>query len=143
MNEFKTIHLGGFNLETVRDEEQDLSNTLRLKRQALLDPIKVQHRAYLEISWGGQESVGVELDKEVIVIGRHPACEISLPLTNVSRNHSRVVRQGDEYFIEDLQSTNGTYVNGVRVVRCVLRNNDQIQVGDARILFIEEKTRRQ
>ena len=36
---------------------------------------------------------------------------------------------------------NGTYVNGIRVLKCILRNNDQIDIGEAKIVFIEEKTR--
>lgn len=48
----------------------------------------------------------------------------------------------DEIFddiIEDLNSTNGTYVNGVRVNRCILRHNDLIRIGDATILFSQQK----
>ena len=41
--------------------------------------------------------------------------------------------------IEDLESTNGLFVNGVKVVRCALRNNDQIELGGVRLLFNEEK----
>lgn len=143
MNEYKTVHLAPFKTETVRDEKTDkeLTNTLRLNRKAVLEPIKVEHHAYLEISWGGEETIGVELAKDKISVGRHPSCDIPIPLTNISREHSRFLYNGSEYYIEDLNSTNGTYVNGVRIVKCILRNNDQIQIGDAKILFIEEKTR--
>ena len=42
--------------------------------------------------------------------------------------------------MEDMNSTNGVYVNGVRVVKCVLRDNDQIEMGGVKIIFKEEKT---
>jgi pSer/pThr/pTyr-binding forkhead associated (FHA) protein len=141
MNDNKTVHLGRVPQEIASGEEQNLTHTMRLSRKAVLDPIRVEQRAYLEISWGGQENIGVELARDDVRIGRHPACDIPIPLSNVSREHARVLHRGDEYAVEDLNSTNGTFVNGVRVVRCVLRNNDQIQLGDAKILFFEEKTR--
>jgi pSer/pThr/pTyr-binding forkhead associated (FHA) protein len=126
------------------DEEKDetLSNTMRIDRKEVMRPIQVRHHAYLEVSGLKPHPVGFELDKESVTIGRHPSCDIHLPLANISRTHSRVVQENDEYFVEDLGSTNGTFVNSTRVVRCVLRNNDQIQIGEARIVFVEEKSRK-
>ena len=73
-------------------------------------------------------------------IGRSPPCRIQLRRAIVSRSHARVTFRNEEYHLEDLGSTNGTYVNGIKVERCILRNNDQIDIGGVKMLFSEQKT---
>jgi pSer/pThr/pTyr-binding forkhead associated (FHA) protein len=72
------------------------------------------------------------LDGE-LTIGRAPGCAVALPSdTFVSQMHARVFRRGDEYWLEDLGSTNGTLVNGRKVDRAVpvpVRRGDRVQVG--------------
>jgi pSer/pThr/pTyr-binding forkhead associated (FHA) protein len=89
----------------------------------------------------GLEPKRVELGRGEITIGRDKECNIHLPLPNASRKHARLFAKGEEFLIEDLNSTNGTVVNGVRISRCVLRNNDQIRIGEARMQFIHQKFR--
>jgi pSer/pThr/pTyr-binding forkhead associated (FHA) protein len=64
-----------------------------------------------------------------MVIGRLPDCDVVLPDTNVSRRHARIYRDGTDVVVEDLGSTNGTKVNGVRVARKVLSPGDRILLG--------------
>ena len=85
----------------------------------------------------GLKPITFELDELGSMIGRCSDCRIQLQLPHVSRMHARVSRFDEEFLIEDLESTNGTFVNGVRIHKCVLRNNDQIQIGEAKILYIE------
>jgi len=68
---------------------------------------------------------------EEISIGRAPGCAVALPTdTFVSQVHARVFRRGDEYWVEDLGSTNGTLVNGRRLTGpAPLRKGDRLQVG--------------
>jgi pSer/pThr/pTyr-binding forkhead associated (FHA) protein len=80
-----------------------------------------------------------ELSERAVVIGRSAECDIQLGVQNVSRNHAQVVFHDEEYLIEDLESTNGVFVNGIKVVKCVLRNNDQIEIGGVKLVFNEEK----
>ncbi len=70
------------------------------------------------------------LDEE-LTIGRAQGCAVALPTdTFVSQMHARVFRQGDDYWVEDLGSTNGTLVNGRKVDGAVpLRRGDRVQVG--------------
>jgi hypothetical protein len=70
------------------------------------------------------------LDGE-LTIGRAPGCAVALPSdTFVSQVHARVFRRGDDYWVEDLGSTNGTSVNGRKLVGAVpLRRGDRVQVG--------------
>lgn len=95
--------------------------------------------SYLKITGGGKDRV-IELQKQEIIIGRGTKCGIRLPLKTVSRKHARLSLRNGEYSIEDLGSVNGTYVNGKKVAKCVLRNNDQIDIGEVKILLYEDQT---
>lgn len=75
------------------------------------------------------------LENEKIVIGRSADCDITLDDDNVSREHLAVYQQNDEFYVEDLVSTNGTYLNSVRIVKCLLRPNDSIHLGAHVIVF--------
>jgi pSer/pThr/pTyr-binding forkhead associated (FHA) protein len=55
--------------------------------------------------------------------------------------HARIIYRNEEYQIEDLGSTNGVYVNGIKVEKCILREQDVIEIGGVKILFVEEKIR--
>ena len=49
------------------------------------------------------------------VLGRHPDCDVVLDVGAVSRQHARITKSGEDYLVEDLQSRNGTFLNGARV----------------------------
>jgi pSer/pThr/pTyr-binding forkhead associated (FHA) protein len=123
------------------DSTTNLQNTNPLSRRAVMKHIVFHHSAYLEINGVQPKPVGIELHEKSAVLGRSPDCEIPLPVTEVSRHHARISYQNEEYHVEDLDSTNGTMVNGVSIKKCVLRNNDQIQIGEITIIFVEERTR--
>jgi pSer/pThr/pTyr-binding forkhead associated (FHA) protein len=109
-------------------------------REAFIGEIPMKQRAYLEITGIDKETKVVELRKEETVIGRTRECDIPLPSNNVSRKHACVGFRNEEYHIKDLNSTNGVYVNGVKIEKCVLRNLDQIEIGGIKLLFNEEQT---
>lgn len=70
-----------------------------------------------------------ELGEEV-TLGRSPGCGVSVPDTTVSQLHARLFRDNGTLYIEDLGSTNGTFVNKVRVGGPVaLKRGDRVQVG--------------
>jgi hypothetical protein len=99
----------------------------------------VSESAYLEIT-GSEEKDGIfELGEGEVVIGRSPECDIHLEVQNVSRKHARVLFQNEEYFIEDLESKNGVLVNEIKVVKCILRNSDQIEIGGVKMVFNERE----
>ncbi|MBS0194806.1 MAG: GGDEF domain-containing protein [Proteobacteria bacterium] len=77
----------------------------------------------------------VELGEQPILVGRSPDCGIALQHPSVSRNHCRVWHADDAFWIEDLGSTNHTYLNGLQVGRAQLRDGDQISVGGNAIKF--------
>ena len=67
--------------------------------------------------------------RDMTVIGRREDCDLRIPLGEVSRKHCRIVRDGDTLKLEDLGSSNGTFLNGQRVQEAVLSPGDTIQVG--------------
>ncbi|MCS7010796.1 MAG: FHA domain-containing protein [Anaerolineales bacterium] len=71
------------------------------------------------------------LDGEVITIGREPSNMIAINDAEVSRRHARLEKRGTAYIIQDLGSTNGTFVNGVRISGAqVLNPGDQVSLGE-------------
>jgi len=78
------------------------------------------------------EYQGADYDLEdEMTIGRAPGCAVALTADNfVSQVHARIFRRGDEYWVEDLGSTNGTLLNGHRVTGAApLRKGDRLQFG--------------
>jgi hypothetical protein len=72
----------------------------------------------------------LELDDQECIIGRDPGCRIVVNRIDVSRLHARIFREGGRYILADLDSSNGTYVNGRRISEPQqLQNEDQISVG--------------
>jgi diguanylate cyclase (GGDEF)-like protein len=77
----------------------------------------------------------VELGDTPVTIGRGADCTIALPHPSVSRLHCRVWRDGNRFRIEDMESTNRTFLNGTPVTRAELRDGDQIGVGSNTLKF--------
>lgn len=86
---------------------------------------------FLEILNGDFEGMRYELTSDETLIGRNPTTDITLLDENISREHAIVLFEPDEdtYTIEDLQSTNGTKVNGKGVRSQELSPGDEIQIG--------------
>ncbi len=67
--------------------------------------------------------------KTVITIGRGSDCDIIIDNVKSSRLHAKIVKHGDNYVLEDLNSSNGTFVNGNRIKSQVINKNDKIVIG--------------
>jgi FHA domain-containing protein len=76
-----------------------------------------------------------EVDKRRVVIGRSKECEIKLSDPNTSRRHAEVRQEGAAYWLVDLDSTNGSAVNGHRTARAKLESGDTITIGSTDLLF--------
>lgn len=87
--------------------------------------------ARLEIRNGEFAGMVYELIGDETLIGRNPTTHITLLDEGISREHAVVLLDDDEqsHVIEDLQSTNGTKVNGKRVRSATLQDGDEIQIG--------------
>jgi len=76
------------------------------------------------------------LENDEVSIGRESVSNISLGHSSVSRRHCLIKRSGDEFAIHDLDSFNGTFVNGVPVKEQTLQHADQIKIGSIALLFL-------
>lgn len=76
------------------------------------------------------------LDGETTVLGRAPECQIQLDSNMVSRRHAQVTREGNAYFVEDLGSGNGTFLNGKRITgKTPLKSEDRLKLGPILLRF--------
>jgi len=88
--------------------------------------------AYLALPAGSQIPV-----RDGLVIGRVPACDVMIDDTKCSRRHARLIVEGGVVEIEDLESSNGTLLNGKPVERRMLRTGDEIQIGKSVLRYVE------
>jgi hypothetical protein len=79
----------------------------------------------LALDWSGRTGE--------LIVGRHYACDVVLANPSVSRHHACLVYHDGTWVLHDLQSTNGSAVNGVRVEHSVLHPGDDLVLGDERL----------
>jgi hypothetical protein len=84
-------------------------------------------------------SFSVELDSDLLTVGRHEDSMVTLPSPSVSNQHATVSFQDGQYVLQDLGSSNGTRVNGQIVTNAVLMDGDQIAFGDVPALFVGDE----
>ena len=81
------------------------------------------------------------LPAQAATIGRAVECDVVIVDKSVSREHVCLCHEGRRWFVEDLNSTNGTYLNGERVVaKRDLRDGDSLKVGDIAFIFHDPDT---
>jgi len=97
--------------------------------------------AKILISRDGVLEQTVQLTRERMTIGRHRHNDIVLEQPTVSGEHAVITTILDDSFLEDLYSTNGTFVNGHRIGKHYLQNKDQIKLARYRIEFIADGIR--
>ena len=90
----------------------------------------------------GRTVVERELKPGRLVIGRTPDNDLQIDSKFISRHHCQIVTQQDSCVIEDLNSTNGIYVQSKRVRRHNLNDGDVVQVGQHEIMYIDERSPR-
>lgn len=103
------------------DANQMLLGGLRLIRSALARGGTFEPALLLALDWHG--------GCEELVIGRHPSCDVVLVAPAVSRRHAALRFRDGHWVLQDLQSRNGTRLNGRRVQRCELRPGDVLGLG--------------
>lgn len=94
--------------------------------------------AKLVLSLNGAVQGEFELDQERFTIGRKPENEIQIDNLAVSGKHSMIITILDDSFLEDLGSTNGTYVNGKLVKKHALKDGDVIAIGKHELKYLNE-----
>lgn len=87
------------------------------------------------VIFGGKEEKTYQLDRSRLVVGREPKCEIQIDNLGISREHCAFSQRGEAFLIQDLNSSNGTYVNGKKITEHFLNNDDEIIVGKYKLVF--------
>ena len=72
------------------------------------------------------------LDKPILLLGRHPECDIQIDSRKISRRHCCIAQVSDYFVVRDLGSTNGIRINGIRVVEGRLSTGDELTIGNSR-----------
>jgi predicted component of type VI protein secretion system len=72
------------------------------------------------------------LDKPILLLGRHPECDIQIDSRKISRRHCCIAQVSDYLVVRDLGSTNGVRINGTRVVEGRLTAGDELTIGNHR-----------
>jgi MoxR-like ATPase len=93
--------------------------------------------AYLEFITGGLAGQEVEIPDQGIVIGRGDEADLVLPDSEVSGRHAALQREDGGWTVRDLESSNGTVVNGAPVQTAVLRSGDIVRLGETQMRFRE------
>ncbi|MTV25166.1 DUF2662 domain-containing protein [Nitriliruptoraceae bacterium ZYF776] len=91
----------------------------------------------LRVVAGPDRGTSVGITGSRFVIGRLPSCGLSVQDTTVSREHAALVRRGDDWWVVDLGSTNGTRVNGRRAAEQPVAVGDRIELGDVVVELVE------
>jgi pSer/pThr/pTyr-binding forkhead associated (FHA) protein len=92
-------------------------------------------QALLVVKRGPNAGSNFVIDKEVTTAGRHPESDIFLDDVTVSRRHAEIRRRDGRFFVRDLGSLNGTYVNRERVDETELASGDELQIGKFKLVF--------
>jgi predicted component of type VI protein secretion system len=92
--------------------------------------------AYLFVLNGSSRCKAFPLAGDAVVVGKSPECDVRIDDPWISWTHARLVREGDAWVVEDLDSTNGTYLNTEPVVRGTARDEDVIFFGRTHAMLV-------
>ncbi len=119
------------------DVEQTLSYTPESLAEETAPGVEgVEGPALVVRSGGGRAGEVFVLEGGRTSIGRSPDCDIFLDDVTVSRRHAIVTDDGGRFVIEDLGSLNGTFLNRHRIERAPLSEDDELQIGKYRLVFL-------
>ena len=111
-----------------------LCDAIAKRRYPMVKTVKVF------LKFKGEIQMTYQFEKDEITIGRDRGNDIFIDNLGVSNDHARIVKSENRYYIEDLDSTNGTILNDQKIIRQFLNNEDIITISkhDLEIHFIEE-----
>src|ERR671939_1282425 len=93
----------------------------------------------LVVSLDGVVIKEVQITKDKTTLGRRPYNDIVIDNLAVSGEHAVLQMVGQDVFIEDLNSTNGTYINGKAIKKQLLVHNEKVEIGKYRIKYIDDE----
>ena len=119
---------------------EPVTATYRIDETGELVPVELEkvteHGPALVIrAGGGRVGESFPVDRERMSIGRRPESEVFLDDITVSRDHALLIRRGDDWYLDDCGSLNGTYVNRSRIDSQRLEEGDEVQIGKYKLTF--------
>jgi hypothetical protein len=135
----------GANLSAAREKAppaEPATATYRIDETGELVPVDVgdvvadEGAALVIRAGGGRVGESFPLNADRMTIGRRPDSDIFLDDVTVSRDHALLVRRSGDYYLDDLGSLNGTYVNRHRIESHRLEDGDELQVGKFKLTYI-------
>lgn len=118
------------------DDDDDAPQTAMTRLPASFKP-RPRRAHLLEQTAGPGSPQRFELSRDTLLVGRGSTADLRLDSDDVSRTHAQLLRIDDEYTVEDLDSRNGVFLNGLQVHSAVLRDGDQLQLGDVAFTYTE------
>lgn len=121
--------------EIILEERKDLSLGEFMLKSKLASPEKQVIQASLTLSFKKEEEEIFFLSKPITTIGRIESNDIVIPDPSISRHHAQIKLANGEFFLSDLASTNGTFLNGKRITKASLKDGAQIAMGKIVLKF--------
>jgi hypothetical protein len=100
-----------------------------------LTAVVSQGAALVIRSGGGRAGESFPVEGERMTIGRRPDSDIFLDDVTVSRDHALLIKRGDDWYLDDCGSLNGTYINRTRIESQRLADGDELQIGKYKLTF--------
>jgi pSer/pThr/pTyr-binding forkhead associated (FHA) protein len=100
-----------------------------------LDDVTAHGPALVIRAGGGRVGESFPVDGERMSIGRRPESDVFLDDVTVSRDHALLIRRGENWYLDDCGSLNGTYVNRSRIESHRLEEGDEVQIGKYKLTF--------
>ncbi len=123
---------------TVTLAQQEIEEESGEEVQLPLDQLQ-SGQALLVVKRGPNAGSQFLIEKDVTTAGRHPESDIFLDDITVSRRHAELRRKDSKWFVHDMGSLNGTYVNRDRVDNTQLASGDELQIGKFKLVFFTGK----
>jgi hypothetical protein len=101
-----------------------------------LEDVVARGAALVIRAGGGRAGESFPLERDRLTVGRRPDSDVFLDDVTVSRDHAILVRRGNDYYLDDCGSLNGTYVNRRRIESHRLTDGDELQVGKYKLAFL-------
>jgi pSer/pThr/pTyr-binding forkhead associated (FHA) protein/pimeloyl-ACP methyl ester carboxylesterase len=140
----EVIRIGGHRVEIATDlAAVDFDRTV-INSEREIDATLVANPLDVEVNDTSQPRLAVmsrkgswevPLTADVTTLGRGSDCHVVVESRDVSRTHAQIERVGDGFRLRDLQSSNGTWMNGRRIEHQMLQNGDTFLIGDARCVY--------
>lgn len=129
--------------QTQVQQPESTTATYRVGETGELIPVDVEeitthgHAALVIRSGGNRVGESFPLEGDRMTVGRRPDSDVFLDDVTVSRDHALVVKRGGDFYLDDLGSLNGTYVNRRRIESHKLGDGDELQIGKYKLTFLQ------